>query len=66
MIKKIEDSARMTMNEAEEFYPDNHILMLDDEEYMVYPIGRVVYIGDNRKELYDLLDELPEARSSGS
>ena len=59
MYKKIDDSLRMKMHEASEKYQDYHILMQMDEDYMLNPIGVVVYIGDDGDELFSLQINLP-------
>ena len=59
MYKKIEGSPRMTANEASERYPDYHILMQNEKTYMLSPAGIVLYIGDNRDELFALQVDLP-------
>jgi len=59
MYWKIDEISRMTMHEASEKYPDNHILMQMDEAYMLNPVGVVVYIGDDGDELFSLQMNLP-------
>ena len=61
MYRKIDGSPRMTMHEASEKYPDNHILMQMDEAYMLNPIGVVAYIGDDGDDLFSLQINLPVA-----
>ena len=61
MYRKIDGSLRMTMHEASEKYPDNHILMQMDEAYMLNPIGVVAYIGDDVDDLFSLQINLPVA-----
>ena len=59
MYRQINNSPRMTMNEASEHYPDYHILLQNEEPYMINPVGIVLYIGDNHDELFALQIDLP-------
>ena len=63
MYQKVEGSPRMTRNEAMERYPDNYILMQNDNENDLFdPIGVVLYIGDDGDELFSLQVKLPVRR----
>ena len=53
MVKKIDDELRMTNVEAKKRYPNNYILMLMDN--MEDSTGTILYIGDTRDELSDVL-----------
>ena len=54
MYQKVEDSQRMTVNEASERYPDSYILMQMDDRGLFNPTGIVLYIGDNGDELFSV------------
>ena len=54
MYKKIEPVLRMTRNEASERYPDNYILIRWDGKNPSDTIGTVLYIGDDRREMFSL------------
>ena len=58
MHKKIEPPIRMTRHEASECYPDNFIVMQMDSMDLSDDVGTVLYIGDNRRELYALITSL--------
>ena len=64
MYKKIEGSPRMTMHEASEHYPDNYILLQMEDDFMLSPVGIVLYIGDNHSELFALQVDLPVPRGT--
>jgi hypothetical protein len=49
MYLKLEDTPRMTAVEACERYRDNYILIRMDDT--ISPMGTVLFVGDNRKEL---------------
>ena len=58
MYKQIIDSKKLTRNEAKARYPNHYILQRliePDREF-----GYVIYIGDNRDELSDLMFSLDE------
>jgi len=59
MHKKIENSSKMTINQASEQYPDNYILMQRDNRDTFDPLGIVLYIGDDFDELFSLQVDLP-------
>lgn len=59
MYKKIEESQKMTANEASELFPDYHILMQNEKPYLLSPMGTVLYIGDDHDELFSLQIDLP-------
>ena len=59
MYYKVEQSPRMTMNEASQKYPNNYILMQKEDKSMFDPPGCVLYIGDNGDELFSLQVRLP-------
>ena len=58
MYRKIEPALRMTRNEASERYPDNFIVMQMDSMDLSEDVGTVLYVGDNRRELYPLIISL--------
>ena len=58
MYKKLEPPPHMTRSEASRRYPDNYILMQRDNRDMYDPPGLVLYIGDNRNELFALQVDL--------
>ena len=58
MYRKIEPPLRMTRNEASEHYLDSFIVMQMDSMNLSDDIGTVLYIGDNRRELYALITSL--------
>ena len=59
MYKVVEESLKMTENEACMEYPDNYILMQMDSREMFAPTGTVLYIGDDGDELFSLQVSLP-------
>jgi len=58
MYRKIEPALRMTANEASAQYPDNYIVMQMDSMDLSDDVGTVLYVGDNERELYDVIKEL--------
>jgi hypothetical protein len=58
MYKKIEPALRMTRNEASERYPDEFIIMQMDSMDLSDDVGTVLYVGDNRAELYPVITSL--------
>ena len=59
MYRIIENSPRMTDNEACEAYPDNYILMQRDNQTTFNQSGIVLYVGDDFSELFALQVDLP-------
>ena len=59
MYKKIENSPRMTDNEACEAYPDSYILIQRDSQTTLSQSGIVLYVGDDDDELFSLQVRLP-------
>ena len=59
MYRKIEGNPHMTMHEASEYYPDSHVLMQMDKDYMLNPLGVILYVGDDHDELFALQVDLP-------
>ena len=59
MVMRVEETLRMSRNEAAERYPDRYILMQRDNRDMFDPIGIVLYTGDNFDELFALQVDLP-------
>ena len=55
MYKKIEPVLRMTRNEASAHYPDEFIIMQMDSMDLSDDVGTVLYVGDNRDELYPVI-----------
>ena len=58
MYEKLDPPPHMKRSEAEELYPDNYILMQKDNRDLYDPAGLVLYIGDNRSELFALQVDL--------
>ena len=58
MYRKIEPALRMTRNEASERFPDNFIVMQMDSMDLSDDVGTVLYVGDNRRELYAVIMSL--------
>ena len=58
MYRKIEPPLRMTANEASERYPDSFIFMQMDSMDLSDDVGTVLYVGDDRRELYRLIISL--------
>ena len=58
MYRKIEPSLRMTANEASEHFPDSFIVMQMDSMSLSDDVGTVLYVGDDRSELYDVIISL--------
>ena len=58
MYRKIEPALRMTRNEASERYPDSFIVMQMDSMDLSDDVGTVLYVGDNRRELYAVIMSL--------
>ena len=58
MYRKIEPALRMTANEASEYYPDSFIVMQMDSMDLSDDVGSVLYVGNNRRELYTLIMSL--------
>ena len=63
MYQPVEETPRMTRNEAMERYPDHYILMQRDSDGdMRDPMGTVLYIGDDGDELFSVQVKLPVRR----
>jgi len=58
MYRKIEPPIRMTDNEASERFPDEFIVIQMDSMDLSDDVGTVLYVGDNRRELYRLIVSL--------
>ena len=58
MYRKIEPALRMTANEASARYPDEFIIMQMDSMDLSDDVGTVLYVGDERRELYALVVSL--------
>ena len=58
MYKKIEPALRMTRNDASARYPDEFIIMQMDSMDLSDDVGTVLYVGDNREELYPVITSL--------
>ena len=63
MYTRVDDTVRMTSNEASAHYPDSFIVMRMDS--MASQIGTVLFIGDNQNELISLLMRLDDASYCG-
>ena len=59
MCRKIENSPRMTDNEACNAYPDDYILIQRDNQTTLNQSGVVLYVGDDDDELFSLQVRLP-------
>jgi len=59
MYNAINESPKMTENEACMAYPDNYILMQMDSRELFNPTGIVLYVGDDGDELFSLQVNLP-------
>ena len=58
MYRRIEPVRRMTTNEASEQYPDYYIIMRMESTSMSDEIGDVLYVGDNKRELFSIVMNL--------
>ena len=58
MYRKIEPALRMTANEASAHYPDEFIIMQMDSMDLSDDVGTVLYVGNERRELYALVVSL--------
>jgi hypothetical protein len=65
MYKKIEPPLRMTSNEASEKYPDSYILIRMNSMNPSDDICTVLYIGDERREMFSLIKELKDPKLCG-
>ena len=65
MYKKIESTKRMTKNEATELYPNSYILIYWDNAKVFDETGTVLYIGDDRKELFSLVMQQDDPTNYG-
>ena len=65
MYRKIEPTERMTRNEASERYPDNYILICWDSITSSVNTGTVLYVGDDRRELFSLVRKQDNPTSCG-
>ena len=64
MYRKIENQ-RMTDIEASLYYPDDYIVMRMDSTDLANAVGTVLYVGDNRRELYSLINQLKDQTNCG-
>ena len=58
MYHKIEPPVRMTRNEASECYPDSFVVMQMNSMDLSDDVGAVLYVGNDRAELYDVIISL--------
>ena len=58
MYQKFEPPLRMTKHEAAERFSDKFIIMQMNSPKSVDDVGSVLYVGDNRKEIYAILVSL--------
>jgi hypothetical protein len=65
MYKKVEPALRMTTNEAIEHYPDSYIFMRMDSMNPSDDMGTVLYIGDDRRELFSLVMKMEDPTNCG-
>ena len=56
MVRKVDEVLRMTDFEAEKRYPDNYMIMRMDN--MEDDLGTILFFGDTKEELLDVLCEL--------
>jgi hypothetical protein len=59
MYRVIENSPRMTDNEARQAYPDDYILIQREGINSFEQSGIVLYVGDDSDELFSLQVKLP-------
>lgn len=64
MYRKVESSPKMSMHEASGHYPDDYILLQMEDDFMLAPVGTVVYVGDDFSELFALQVDLPVPRGT--
>jgi hypothetical protein len=66
MYQEVEGHPRMTDHEAAERYPDSYILKrLDSMKLSTHIMCTVLYVGDNRSELYNVLGEMDDPHLCG-
>ena len=65
MYKKIEPTLRMTANDAYERFPDSYIIMRMDSMKLSNDMGTVLYVGDNRGEMFSLVMKLDDPNLCG-
>ena len=65
MYNVIEPALRMTSNEAAERYPDYYILVRMDSMSPSDDMGTVLYVGDDRRELFSLIMKLEDPTNCG-
>ena len=65
MYKKVEPVVRMTSNEAAEHYPDCYIVFRRDSMNPSNNMGAVLYVGDDRRELFSLVTKLSDPTNCG-
>ena len=65
MYTKIEPALRMTRNEASERYPDSYILIRWDSMNPSDDMGTILYVGDNDRELFSLVNKLNDPTNCG-
>ena len=65
MYTQITENPRMTKNEAAERYPDNFIIMRMDSIDLSNQMGTVLYVGDDRREMFSLVMKLDDPNLCG-
>ena len=65
MYKKIEPTLRMTSNEAAINYPDSYIIMRWDTMNPSNDMGTVLYVGNERREMFSLVMKLDDPTNCG-
>ena len=65
MYRKIEPTLRMTSNEACLRYPNEFYLMRMDSRDPSNDMGTVLYVGDDREELFSLVFKLDDPNNCG-
>ena len=55
MYRRIDGNQRMHKNEAAEHYPDSFIIMRMDNMNLSDTMGTVLYVGDDRNEMFSIV-----------
>ena len=58
MYRKIEPPLGITMHEAQERYADSFMVFRMDSRKAVDDVGSLLYVGDNRREIYSIAAKL--------
>ena len=65
MYRKVEGNLRMTAHEAAEQFPDSYILFRRDNRSLSHMMGTVLFVGDDRSELFSVLMKLDDTNLCG-